>query len=272
MSSNNYCFTLNNYEEDDVTNLKALVPDTLRYIGFSREIAPTTGTPHLQGFLVHKDKVRPTAIKKLIPKAHIEIMRGLLRQNAKYCSKSSELEYVGELPSDGGTSEKKRWSNVVSLAKSGKIDQILEDYPDIGLRMYGTLKRIKRDYEQAPPDLDSIEAYWYTGPTGTGKSRAARANFPGIYNKSFDTWWGGYDGSSPVLFDDLSPRDHNMCDFLKRLVDHYSIKVQSKGEQFQIRPRVVVVTSNYTLEQCFPNVIDLEPLKRRFKIVNFKNQ
>lgn len=51
-------FTICNYTEDDITNLKKL-PST--YIVFGLEIAPTTGTPHIQGFL----QMKPTTVKSL---------------------------------------------------------------------------------------------------------------------------------------------------------------------------------------------------------------
>jgi len=36
-----------------------------------------------------------------------------------------------------------------------------------------------------------------------------------------------------------------------------------------IRPKKIIVTSNYTIEECFPNVQDHLPLKRRFKVKHF---
>lgn len=269
MSSFNFIFTLNNYTEEEVNSLVNLIPDKLRFLAFSKEVGER-GTPHLQGYMCHWKKVRLTGMKKLVPRAHFERMNGSLKQNEKYCSKQSQLLKFGDEPKDSGLSEKDRWADAVRLAKQNKIDEILEKYPDIGVRCYNTFKRIKQDYATPPDDLDKIEAYWYYGKTGTGKSRTARRNFPGIYNKSVeDIWWGDYDGTSPVLFDDLSPRNHYMVDQIKRICDHYSVRIQAKGNQFLIRPRVIVVTSNYTMEQIFTDPEDLEPLKRRFKIVNF---
>ena len=47
MSRNrNYCFTFNNYPDTSlVDNL------ICKYIAYSKEVAPTTGTPHLQGYV-----------------------------------------------------------------------------------------------------------------------------------------------------------------------------------------------------------------------------
>jgi len=47
-------FTLNNYTEDDIDRLCDMDPDkALVVIGL--EVAPTTGTPHLQGYFQFRD-------------------------------------------------------------------------------------------------------------------------------------------------------------------------------------------------------------------------
>lgn len=42
------CFTLNNYTEEDEQRIQAGV-EFYRYAVYGRELAPTTGTRHLQG-------------------------------------------------------------------------------------------------------------------------------------------------------------------------------------------------------------------------------
>lgn len=51
-----FCFTLNNYTDDDVGRLCCLPPPYCCLFG--KEVAPSTGTPHLQGMLWHEDGVR----------------------------------------------------------------------------------------------------------------------------------------------------------------------------------------------------------------------
>jgi len=52
----NWCFTLNNYTDDEVTQLKESM-ETSRYIYlcWGYETCPTTGTPHLQGYVECKE-------------------------------------------------------------------------------------------------------------------------------------------------------------------------------------------------------------------------
>jgi len=48
MRLRNFVFTLHNYSDEDITNLLTKLPKT--YIVFAKEVCPTTGTPHLQGY------------------------------------------------------------------------------------------------------------------------------------------------------------------------------------------------------------------------------
>ena len=54
MAFRNFIFVLNNYTEEDVERLTKF---PCRYIVFAKEIAPTTGTPHLQGYCELEDQL-----------------------------------------------------------------------------------------------------------------------------------------------------------------------------------------------------------------------
>jgi len=52
--SKSWCWTLNNYTEEEVKFIQESVNNPklgIQFIIFGKEIAPTTGTPHLQGYL-----------------------------------------------------------------------------------------------------------------------------------------------------------------------------------------------------------------------------
>lgn len=65
--SRDFVFTLNNYEEADIQKLMAI--QNFIYIIMGKEIAPTTGTPHLQGYLCYKSDTTELNIVKQIKKA-----------------------------------------------------------------------------------------------------------------------------------------------------------------------------------------------------------
>lgn len=70
----NWRFTLNNWRQEDFEFLDKLHLDgKVKYIIYGKEIAPTTGTPHLQGFLQLPKKLRLGGVKKLLgDKYHID--------------------------------------------------------------------------------------------------------------------------------------------------------------------------------------------------------
>lgn len=97
-----WCFTLNNYSEKDIENLKELSNSTGENQKFiiGREIAPTTNTPHLQGYIEFGRRVRFSWLKKKTnPNIHWEAAKGDLAQNFKYCSKEGNyVTNIEEVP------------------------------------------------------------------------------------------------------------------------------------------------------------------------------
>lgn len=84
-----WCFTVNNYSPCDITRIASI---SCPFFIFGLETAPTTGTPHLQGYIEFTQYKRRSAVQKLIhPKAHLEPAKGNRRQNIIYCSKSGDI-------------------------------------------------------------------------------------------------------------------------------------------------------------------------------------
>jgi hypothetical protein len=69
---------------------------------FGREIAPTTGTPHLQGYVHFERTKRLSGVRVLFPHGtHLEPRRGTPEQAADYCKKDGDFEERGVLPAQG---------------------------------------------------------------------------------------------------------------------------------------------------------------------------
>lgn len=86
VKSRKWCFTLNNYTEEDVRTIISIFnAKKWKYI-FGKEIGECK-TPHLQGYIEHTSGIMFDTLKALIPRAHIEKARGSTEQNVKYCSK-----------------------------------------------------------------------------------------------------------------------------------------------------------------------------------------
>lgn len=62
-----------------------------------------------------------------------------------------------------------------------------------------------------------------------------------------------------------------LAHYLKIWADRYPFSPEIKGGQLKrIRPKKLIVLSNYTIDECFTNHQDALPLKRRFKVVQFE--
>lgn len=92
----NWCFTLNNYTEADEIALQQSM--LYSYLIYGHEVAPTTGTKHLQGYIQMCRRSRMSAVKKLFMNnsVHLEPAIGNVDQNIKYCSKGSDVITMGE--------------------------------------------------------------------------------------------------------------------------------------------------------------------------------
>lgn len=148
------------------------------------------------------------------------------------------------------------------------MDELKESYPRLYLTHLKTLLTI-RAYKSQPLDGELKHEWWY-GPTGTGKSRKIWTDYPEHFAKPVNKWWDGYAGQEVVCIEEWEPKNECTAAKLKIWADRYPFPAEIKGGTIQkIRPTKIIVTSNYTIEECFPREEDHLPLKRRFKEVFF---
>lgn len=223
---------------------------------FGKEVGKN-GTPHLQGYVYSKSRIRWTVFKKAFPRAHFEIAKGTPEQNIEYCSKEDENPFEKGKPpkftkdktKKAGDKNAEQWKTHWELAKSGKIEDILNP---VHVKTY---EYIHVKYGQKVQNRDVLYNFWIWGPTGTGKSHSVRTIFNDlVYNKQVATeWWDTYAQHPVALLDDVDPQHNlNLRTNLKIWADHYSFNAQVKGSVLSIRPKVVIVTSQYTIEEVFP--------------------
>jgi hypothetical protein len=127
-------------------------------------------------------------------------------------------------------------------------------------------------------DRQVVDFRWYYGEAGSGKSSGVWDEFGDehVYAKNpRNKWWDGYDPSrhSVVLVDDFRPsvKDsaHDLTfDYLLRMCDIYPFISETKGGGLTMRPPVIIITSNHSLEHSF-DAGQLPPLLRRFKQKEF---
>ena len=80
-------FTLNNYTDEEEAALKVL--DGVKYMVFGHEIAPTTLTPHLQGYIYFKNDKTFTAVKKINKRISWRNANASAEANRRYCTRKT---------------------------------------------------------------------------------------------------------------------------------------------------------------------------------------
>ncbi|KAH3837875.1 hypothetical protein DPMN_111277 [Dreissena polymorpha] len=85
----NWCFTLNNYTDDEY---KAIREYDCGYLIVGEEKGEEQGTPHLQGYVQMHKKVRLTSMKRIFnARAHYSTAKGTARDNYVYCTKEGRF-------------------------------------------------------------------------------------------------------------------------------------------------------------------------------------
>jgi hypothetical protein len=113
---------------------------------------------------------------------------------------------------------------------------------------------------------------WLCGGTGTGKSYAARTQYPKAYLKMCNKWWDEYNGQNVALIEDFDKHHTVLIHHMKIWADRYPFLAEVKGSAKRIRPRVIVVTSNYRPEDIWSDEGDLGPILRRFRVIQFTGE
>lgn len=142
MTSTRFVFTLNNPTAEEAENLtKAIEDANVKYLVCGREVAPTTGTPHIQGFIILHESARFRAVKRLVgERAHIERARGTSVRCAEYCKKDGDFDEYGEFPGRQGArsdlDEFIEWSTAFGTqhGRAPTSPEIAREHPRIYLR------------------------------------------------------------------------------------------------------------------------------------------
>jgi len=267
-----FTFTYFASEEElynDVFKISDYLNTNCSYYIFGKEVCPTTGKIHLQGYAQLHRKTRIRTIRTAM-NCHCEIPLKDALININYCKKDNKFTEFGQvrLPKHGNPEEKtERSKEILELAKKGNLDQIQDSYPSNFLHSYRTIKSIAAEESKPYKCLERIGVWIYSQASGTGKSRFVSSNWDDAHWTLGDQWMDGYTGQREIVYDDIDCTNSiTLLRTLKRVCDVHPVRMGVKGSSVSLKHRTTIVTSNYTPFELY-NPVDASAINRRFIMV-----
>jgi hypothetical protein len=270
--SRNYCFTINNYSEKDLKRFHVLAEslEKHRYICYGLEVAPSTGTKHIQGYVELSIAQRLTFLHnyfnfkkgKQLLKFHIDIANGNAEQNKKYVSKDGKFFEYGEPQTQGSRNDLRQIKEAVKESPS-ELPRIIDELANNGqqLRYAENLAKyyLPNRNPKFPPNV-----IWIFGSTGIGKTSLVYKTFTDVCSVSSYEWLGtGYNQNECFLLDDF--REFSLTfDQVLKITDRYPFMLFYKGSQTPLNSPFIIFTSPKCIDDTFRNTKeDMKQLHRR---------
>lgn len=266
-----YLLTLNEADRINelIDNMKSY--KTLRYLVAGHlETAPTTGHQHYH-ILVYFDVPIRLGIKKCLG-AHIDVVRGTVKQCVDYITKEGEPYLVyGEPPHQG--------CRTVKELKEMSSDEVPPQYANIKER----LDRKQKDEDNFFEMLDEIEhdnlkapeIIYITGGTGKGKTYKAYKTALSKYQKheigkltlKNDFFDVVNENAKCYVIEEFRPSQIKASDFLQ-LTDKYGYRANVKGGFVSLRPEMIIICSIIEPSKIYKEEINEQFLRRITKIID----
>lgn len=235
----NWCFTWNNYDDIPVQQTWQ------RYLLYGYEQGEE-GTPHLQGYVQCKQKMRFNQMKQWLPDAHWEAARGKAKDNQRYCKKDGYYSETGVCVHSGARRDLDEF--VVDIKADPRFTALLENhalelarYPHFYEKVRSLVKPVRKE---------ELKVALFYGPPGCGKTKLAYEMFPDAYEFPIGPLWAdGYDGQKSVIIDEFDG-NFPLKDIL-RLIDRYPIQIPIKGGFIWWCPTNIILTTNVHPEDWY---------------------
>jgi len=272
--------------------------DTLsscKYCVFGFEVAPETGTKHIQGYVYFEHPCNWERIKKHLCTnpisgevsglPHFEAAKGTALQNRTYCTKedSADPDFAGPRTWEdcaGSHTWEAHWEEYGDIStcpgRQGKrkdLDEWLQSTLNgttlssaVGssdITWLGTFSKYTKAYDRireamATHRSQPPEIYWLYGATGTGKSRWANATYPSAYRYckiGGKTVWWNGFDNHNEIIIDDIRADTFSFDYLLQLTDRYAFQGAIKGGDVKLNFNVMVITAPFHWKEMFANTV-----------------
>lgn len=237
-------------------------PKEIEYAAYQREICPDTKRLHFQFYVMMKTRKRFSTMKLLLPGDHIEQARDP-KAAASYAMKEATRV---EGPWEVGTNPHTAKTNIPTLLRSKRPLDVMAEMPTLW-RHWTVLNKIRSAV--APIRDHMTQGYLLSGQTGTGKSKIAHIIGQFLGDTHWQApecqWWDGYDGQALTIIDEF--RGDPKPAYMLRLIDRYPLQVPLKGSMANYSSKMIIMTSNLTLDQMYPLLDETtkKALRRRVK-------
>lgn len=259
-----YVFTLNNYTESEEKDVQAIDAVFLLY---GREVGES-GTPHLQGFIKFRNARSFNAVRKLLPRAHVEICKNV-GSSIQYCRKEKNTWQKGKEPEKNGGDKQSEKIEKNKRLRDLPLNTLIET-GELSILDVRKLKNARMDLAQEAEQYthDDTRGIWIWGPPGVGKTHLARSYGDRIYIKAQNKWWDGYQGEKIVVLDDFDCKE--LGHHLKIWADKWACSGEVKGGTVNLQHTHFIITSNYPPQYFWEEEQLLKAIERRFSIINKK--
>ncbi len=282
MTCRHWCFTL--YGETlpfgGQTDVGFGILSGVRYAVYQRELCPTSGRLHYQGYIEFGSPVRITgAVHTAGTGAHCERRLGTRDQAREYCMQASkrlaatEPTEVGEWQS-GGQGRRTDIADALNIVRSNPtpagVEALYDNHGPIMVKYARGMANAVTHYQSRIPRTDPPSVFVHYGPTGTGKTYTVydRHGMSDVWRAPVSTtstmWFDGYMGQKVALFDDFDGIHPNITVMLQ-VLDRYPVQVPVKGSHAFFNPTTIYITTNIPFDEWYPDAKDAHrlALKRR---------
>lgn len=266
----NFGFTLNNPCEEVVEKLENLFgqSDKFTCAQWQFEVAPATGTLHVQGFFVCVVNWRPSKVKRVFFDAVGQRpcffnLNGSIADSDKYTSKEdtrlTEVQRVELCPWLMEDQVQGREGVIPNQEQGRRKDlEVVQEALDAGTSMaeiasnhFASFVRYNKGFEKyrmlrQPGRSWQTEVEVIIGPPGVGKTYYVQHKYPNAFWLSQPNggtlWFDGYDGQEVVVIDEFYGWMQRAL--FQRCVDSSPLQVPVKGGMVSWLAKRVLVLSN----------------------------